>query len=62
MARTWAEQIVPAPPVQKTTLLSGVVVSFDGEVGLFEQWLYASSAYPRLRETYQRCHPSRHCS
>jgi hypothetical protein len=23
MARTWAEQIVPAPPVQKTTLLSG---------------------------------------
>jgi len=39
MARTWAEQIVPAPPVQKTTLLSGWLSAFDGEVGLFEQWL-----------------------
>jgi hypothetical protein len=38
MARTWAEQMVPAPPVQKTTLLSKVCqlevgVGLEGAMG-----------------------------
>lgn len=40
-ARTCAEQMVPAPPVQKTTLLSGVEVSWgSGNLGLVEKDVY----------------------
>lgn len=46
-ARTWALQMVPAPPVQRTTLFAGLV-----------RWMMAR----RERGTHQTGHPSRNRS